>query len=67
MKIEFHIDQINEMLKYLDEVPHRWSRSIVDFIQAHIKKHIESQQPVAETQQTVAETQQPNASTTETH
>jgi len=62
MQIEFHIDQINEMLKFLDEVPHRYSRGLVDFIQAHTKKQIDAKQPVAEIQQTpsapVAEIQQ---------
>ena len=62
MQIEFHIDQINEMLKFLDEVPHRYSRGLVDYIQAHTKKQIDDQQPVAEIQQpfpeTVVETQQ---------
>jgi len=62
MKVEFHIDQINEMLKFLDEVPHRYSRGLVDYIQAHTKKQIDAQQPVAEIQQpfpeTVVETQQ---------
>ena len=53
MQIEFHIDQINEMLKFLDEVPHRYSRGLVDFIQSHTKKQIDAQQPVAEIQQTV--------------
>ncbi len=71
MKIEFHIDQINEMLKFLDEVPHRWSRGLVDFIQAHTKKQIDAQQPVAEIQQStdvpVVEIQHTNANTTETN
>lgn len=61
MQINFHIDQINEMLKFLDEVPHKFSRGLVDFIQAHTKKQIEEQQSVAEKQQSdtpVAEIQQ---------
>jgi len=62
MKIEFHIDQINEMLKFLDEVPHRYSRGLVDFIQAHTKQQIDAAKPVAEIQQSdvevVAEIQQ---------
>ena len=62
MIIEFHIDQINEMLKFLDEVPHRYSRSLVDFIQAHTKKQLDDKQSVAEIQQSdvevVAEIQQ---------
>jgi hypothetical protein len=56
MKIEFHIDQINEMLKFLDEVPHKFSRGLVDFIQAHTKQQIDAQQPVAEIQQPFPET-----------
>ena len=69
MQIEFHIDQINEMLKFLDEVPHRYARSLVDFIQAHTKKQLDAKQPVAEIQQTevVAEIQHTNANTTETN
>lgn len=62
MIIEFHIDQINEMLKFLDEVPHRYSRSLVDYIQGHTKKQIDAKQPVAKIQQSdvevVAEIQQ---------
>lgn len=62
MIIEFHIDQINEMLKFLDEVPHRYSRSLIDYIQRHTKKQIDAKQPVAEIQQSdveiVAEIQQ---------
>jgi len=62
MKIEFHIDQINEMLKFLDEVPHKFSRGLVDFIKNHTQSQIDAQTPVAEIQQTtdapVAEKQQ---------
>jgi hypothetical protein len=55
MKIEFHIDQINEMMKYLDEVPHKYARGLIEYIQAHVK----TQLPVAEKQQSdVAEIQQ---------
>jgi hypothetical protein len=53
MKIEFHIDQINEMLKFLDEVPHKFSRGLVDFIKDHTQKQIDAQKPVAEIQQPV--------------
>jgi hypothetical protein len=55
MKIEFHIDQINEMMKYLDEVPHKYARGLIEYIQAHVK----TQLPVVEKQQSdVAEIQQ---------
>jgi hypothetical protein len=60
MIVEFHIDQINEMLKFLDEVPHRYSRGLIDYIQAHTKKHIDVQQPVAEIQQFDANTTETN-------
>jgi hypothetical protein len=40
MKIEFHIDQINEMMRYLDEVPHKYARGLVEYIQAHVTKQI---------------------------
>jgi hypothetical protein len=60
MKIEFHIDQINEMLKFLDEVPHKFARGLVDFIKNHTQSQIDAQTPVAEIQQpdTVVEKQQ---------
>jgi hypothetical protein len=58
MKIEFHIDQINEMLKFLDELPHKFSRGLVDFIKDHTQKQIDAQTPVAEVQQ-------PDANSTE--
>ena len=56
--IPFHIDQINEMLKYLDELPHRFSRNIIDFVKNHVENHIQAteeaaKQDVAEIQQTV--------------
>ena len=65
--IPFHIDQINEMLKYLDELPHRFSRNIIDFVKNHVENHIQAtektaKQDVAQIQQkadnTVAEIQQ---------
>ena len=63
MKIEFHIDQINEMLKFLDEVPHKFSRGLVDFIKDHTQSQIDAQTPVAEIQQPV----ETNANSTETN
>ena len=61
MMIPFHIDQINEMLKYLDELPHRFSRNIIDFVKNHVENHIQAteeaaKQDVAEIQQTVENT-----------
>jgi hypothetical protein len=54
MKIEFHIDQINEMLKFLDELPHKFSRGLVDFIKDHTQKQIDAvKSGVADIQQTV--------------
>ena len=54
MKIEFHIDQINEMLKFLDELPHKFSRGLVDFIKDHTQKQIDAvKSDVADIQQTV--------------
>jgi hypothetical protein len=60
MIIEFTIEHINEMLKFLDEVPHKYSRGLVDFIKDHTQKQINEKQPVAEIQQSddVAEKQQ---------
>ena len=40
MQIPFHIDQINEVLKYLDDVPHKFSRGLVDYIKNHVENHI---------------------------
>jgi hypothetical protein len=53
MKIEFHIDQINEILKYLDEVPHKYARGLVEFITSHVNKTVaeKQQSDVAEIQQ----------------
>ena len=45
MKIEFHIDQINEMMKYLDEVPHKYARGLIEYIQAHVNKQVAPQPP----------------------
>ena len=53
MKIEFHIDQINEILKYLDEVPHKYARGLVEYITSHVNKTVaeKQQSDVAEIQQ----------------
>jgi hypothetical protein len=40
MIINFHIDQINEMMKYLDEVPHKYARGLIEYIQAHVNKQV---------------------------
>jgi len=40
MQIPFHIDQINEILKYLDDVPHKFSRGLVDYFKNHVENHI---------------------------
>ena len=45
MIINFHIDQINEMMKYLDEVPHKYARGLIEYIQAHVNKQVSEQQP----------------------
>ena len=45
MIINFHIDQINEMMKYLDEVPHKFSRGLIEYIQAHVNKQVAPQPP----------------------
>jgi hypothetical protein len=44
MKVEFHIDQINEILKYLDEVPHKYARGLVEFITSHVNKTVAEKQ-----------------------
>jgi len=40
MQIPFHIDQINEMIKFLDDVPHRFSRGLIDFLKNHVENHV---------------------------
>ena len=45
MIINFHIDQINEMMKYLDEVPHKYARGLIEYIQAHVNKQVAPQPP----------------------
>jgi hypothetical protein len=45
MIINFHIDQINEMMKYLDEVPHKYARGLIEYIQAHVNKQVTPQPP----------------------
>jgi hypothetical protein len=56
MIINFHIDQINEMMKYLDEVPHKYARGLIEYIQAHVNKQVGSQPPQP---QNVEEKQEP--------
>jgi hypothetical protein len=51
------------MLKFLDELPHKFSRGLVDFIKDHTQKQIDAQTPVAEIQQPV----ETNANSTETN
>ena len=71
MKIEFHIDQINEMMKYLDEVPHKYARGLIEYIQAHVKTQLpvaeKQQSNVAEIQQNDVAEKQHNEDTTETN
>jgi len=45
MIINFHIDQINEMMKYLDEVPHKYARGLIEYIQAHVNKQVTPKPP----------------------
>jgi len=40
MIINFHIDQINEMMKYLDEVPHKYARGLIEYIQGHVNMQV---------------------------
>jgi hypothetical protein len=40
MKIEFHINQINEMMKYLDELPHKYARKLIEYIDNHVKTQL---------------------------
>ena len=40
MQIPFHIDQINEMIKFLDDMPHRFSRGLIDFLKNHVETHV---------------------------
>ena len=43
MQINFHIDQITEIMKYLDEVPHKYARGLVEYIQNHVTNQIQLQ------------------------
>ena len=56
MMIPFHIDQINEMLNYLDQIPHKFGRNLIDFIKNHTEEHIKSTEDTAK--KDVAEIQQ---------
>jgi hypothetical protein len=69
MIINFHIDQINEMMKYLDEVPHKYARGLIEYIQAHVNKTVaeKQQSDVAEIQQNNVAEKQHNEDTTETN
>jgi hypothetical protein len=56
MMIPFHIDQINEILKYLDDVPHRFSRGLVDYFKNHVENHVKTTE--AEVQKGISEINQ---------
>ena len=53
MKIEFHIDQITEMMKYLDELPHKYARGLIEYIQDHVKTQLPQHSEVKTTEETV--------------
>ena len=53
MQINFHIDQINEMMKYLDELPHKYARGLVEYIQSHVKTQLPQPSEVKTTEETV--------------
>ena len=53
MKIEFHIDQITEMMKYLDELPHKYARGLIEYIQNHVKTQLPQHSEVKTTEETV--------------
>jgi len=56
MMIPFHIDQINEILKYLDDVPHRFSRGLVDYFKNHVENHVkQAESEVANVEKKVVE------------
>jgi hypothetical protein len=40
MNINFHIDQISEIMKYLDELPHKYARGLIEYIQNHVKTQL---------------------------
>jgi hypothetical protein len=48
MIINFHIDQINEMMKYLDEVPHKYARGLIEYIQGHVNMQAAAKPEVVE-------------------
>lgn len=41
MEIKFTLDELNKILAHLDELPHRFSRGLIDHIQAIAKPQIE--------------------------
>ena len=53
MKIEFHIDQITEMMKYLDELPHKYARGLIEYIQNHVKTQLPQHSEIKTTEETV--------------
>ena len=67
MMIPFHVDKINEILRYLDEIPHKFSRNLIDFFKNHVEDHIQAteqsvktdiQETSAKVDNTVAEVKQ---------
>ena len=53
MQINFHIDQITEMMKYLDELPHKYARGLIEYIQNHVKTQLPQHSEVKTTEETV--------------
>ena len=57
MNVPFSIDQINEVLKYLDEMPHKYAKPLVDFFKNHVENHFKAQQETANTDYEKAQNQ----------
>ena len=53
MQINFHIDQITEMMKYLDELPHKYARGLIEYIQNHVKTQLPQHSEIKTTEETV--------------
>lgn len=61
MNVPFHIDQINEVLKYLDDIPHKFSRGLIDYIKNHVENHVKQTENDSKEVTTETEVEQINS------
>ena len=43
MEVKFSLDQLNKLLAGLDELPHKYARGMIDYLQSIAKPQIEEQ------------------------